>query len=132
MQTTTRYALPGIAALAALEAVHYVRREQLPLSAIDQQVIGSAPNFFAAIAISFVLLAIWSAGATTSRLASSTRAFLACAAISGLSLTAWEFAQQVLRGFVFDTQDLWATLAGIFFAALLFITVTPPAAPRPG
>ena len=125
MTLATRYALLGIAALALLETVHWIRSERWPLASLDTELIGIAPNFLAAVAICFVLLSILTGSAANGSLPAARSGFMLSATVSGIGLTTWELAQRSIRGFVFDTADLWATLAGLLFAALLFLAVTP-------
>ncbi len=59
MNLTMRYGLIGIAALALLSAVSWIRGLHLRLGPIEKYLLGVMPDFLAAIAITFVLLSIW-------------------------------------------------------------------------
>lgn len=125
MQLSTRYGLIGIAALALLSLVHWVRDRHVELDPIGTYLRGVTPNFAAAIAISFVLLSIWADRKRNAGFASLRNRFLGCAAISGVGLIGWELLQSTSRNFVFDGHDMLATLVGIATAAALFRAVTP-------
>ncbi len=124
MTLTTRYGLAGIGALALLSLVHWYRTSGLsPLPGGDY-LLGVLPNFAAAIAIIFVLLSIWSDQRRGADFASTKRAFIVAASISGIGLTAWEFFQKTSRRLIFDPHDLGATLVGLGAAGLLFYMLT--------
>ena len=128
MKAPTRYGLAGIGALSLLSAVHWLRDIAARQSRVGDYLLGVTPNFAAAIAIAFVLLSIWADQNRDASFVAATRAFLACASISGLGLLGWEFFQRSSTRFVFDAHDVGATLVGIGTASLLFYGLTP----RPG
>lgn len=125
MQASVRFALVGIAALAGLSAVHWARDEGMRGGALGD-VIGFAPNLFASIAITFVILGAWSdrmekhAGAWK-----AGPSFLAAAAVSGVGLIGWEFVQRASTRFVFDGADIAATGVGLIVSALIFRAIAP-------
>lgn len=127
MQSATRYGLAGMGGLALLTAVHQIRDRKISLSPPGDYLIGVLPNFAAAIAITFVLLSIWSDQNRTADHAATRRAFLIRAAISGIGLIAWELFQKTSRNLVFDPHDIAATFVGLAFAGLLFRLLTPRA-----
>lgn len=121
--------MAGIAALALLSGVHLLRDQALPPEPTRDYLLGVGPNFAAALAITFVLLSIWSDRNKDAAFAASKRAFFICAAISGIGLTAWELFQMTSKRLVFDPHDLGATLVGIGVAGVLFFVLSkPPAA----
>ena len=125
MRLSTRYGLTGIAALGLLTAVHQLREwERSPQPTIDYS-IGVLLNFAAAIAISFVLLSIWSDRNPEAGFTSAKRSFFICASIIGLGLIAWELFQTTSRRLVFDPHDVGATVVGIEVAIALFYLLSP-------
>lgn len=129
MKLATRYSLVGLAALAVLTGVGWVRAVAPPLGRAGTYLAGVAPNFSAAITISFVLLGIWTDARPIGPPPASRR-FGLCAEISGTGLIAWELLQIGSRGLVFDYHDLGATIAGLAVAALIFRALTPRPARR--
>lgn len=127
MKLSTRFGLIGIGALALLSLVHWLRDAAPPRQPATAFLLGVTPNFAAAIAMTFVLLSIWADQHRDATLATAKRPFLVCASITALGLTAWEFVQKSSRHFVFDAQDVAATLVGIGTATLLFYALTPSA-----
>lgn len=129
MQLSTRYGLVGIGALALLTTVHQLRKmKRLSLPAGDY-LLGTLPNFAAAIAITFVLLSIWADQHREAALASTKRPFVMCASISALGLIAWEAFQTTSSRFVFDVNDIGATIIGVVASGLLFRVTAPRALP---
>ncbi len=124
MGLSTRYALTGIAALALLSGVHWLRDQALPPEPTRDYLLGVGPNFAAAIAITFVLLSIWSDRNKQAVFAESKRAFFICATISGVGLIAWELFQTTSKRLVFDPHDLGATLVGIGVAGVMFFLLS--------
>jgi hypothetical protein len=125
MRLSTRYGLTGLGALALLTATHQVRSMGRPLHPAADYLVGVLPNFAAAIAISFVLLSIWSDQNRDAGFASTKRPFLLCASISGFGLLAWEWFQKTSARLVFDPHDVGATFAGVGAATLLFYAMRP-------
>ena len=76
------------------------------------------------IAITFVLLSIWSDQHRGADYASTKRVFLVAASISGIGLTAREFLQETSKRLIFDAHDLGATLVGLVAARMLFYVLT--------
>lgn len=87
--------------------------------------LGVLPNLAAALAITFVLLAIWADHDKTRSFTALRRRFIISASISGLGLLGWELVQRTSDRFVFDPHDLGATAIGIGLAGLLFYGLTP-------
>lgn len=127
MRLSTRYGLTGIGALALLAAVHQLRGMELSPQPSRDYLIGVLPNFAAAIAITFVLLSIWSDQNPNADFASAKRPFIICASISGLGLLAWELFQKTSSRLVFDPHDVGATVVGIGVSIMLFYMLKPRA-----
>ncbi|WP_421989626.1 hypothetical protein [Qipengyuania sp.] len=125
MQLSTRYGLAGIGALALLTVVHRLRDNPRWSGPTSDYLLGTLPNFAAAIAIAFVLLSIWTNHKAEAAPGSAKHRFLICASISGVGLLAWEAIQTTSDRFVFDLNDIGATALGILVAGLLFWIVTP-------
>ena len=125
MSLSTRYGIAGIGALAGLTVVQWLRENAVAQAEISTYLVGVLPNFFAAIAITFVVLSFF---ADQRKLATRRAAwpwFLLAAAISGAGLLGWEYIQQSSDRFVFDLHDIGATLVGLLLSGMLFETVTP-------
>ncbi|HZF95565.1 MAG TPA: hypothetical protein VEZ20_11925 [Allosphingosinicella sp.] len=120
MRLSTRFGLTGIGALGLLAAVHRLRTMERPPHPTRDYLIGVLPNFAAAIAITFVLLSIWSDQNKEAGFAAAKRPFLLCAFTSGFGLLAWELFQKTSSRLVFDPHDVAATFLGIGAATILF------------
>lgn len=123
MKPATRYGLGGLAGLALLTGVHWLRQQHLPLGPVGTYLIGVGPNFAAAIAITFVVLSAWTDQSPDA--AGARFRFQVSAGISAAGLIGREYLQMSSRNLVFDWQDMLATLAGIAVSALLFAWLTP-------
>lgn len=120
MKLSTRFGLVGLGGLALLSAVQLARRHHLQHGAVLTYLIGVGPNFAAAIAITFVLLAAWLDMRPVDDPSAVRWRFRASAAVSGLGLIGWECVQMISHALVFDWQDVLATLAGIAVSIVLF------------
>jgi hypothetical protein len=125
VRLSTRYGLTGIGALGLLAAVHRLRAIERSPQPFSDYLLGVLPNFAAAIAITFVLLSIWSDQNKKANFTQAKRPFLLCASISGAGLLAWEFFQKTSSRLVFDPHDVGATLLGIGAANILFYMLKP-------
>jgi hypothetical protein len=125
MRLSNRYGLIGIGALALLTMVHQLREMVRSPQPISNYLLGVLPNFAAAIAITFVLLSIWSDQSREADFRSAKHPFLICAAISAFGLIAWELFQKTSGSLVFDPHDLVATVIGVGVSSLLFYALTP-------
>jgi len=120
LKVATRCGLVGLGGLALLAAVQGLRSGHMKTGAVGAWLLGIGPNFAAAIAITFVLLAAWLDMAPVADVATVRRRFHASAAVSAIGLIGWEFVQLSAKAFVFDWQDMLATLAGIAVSFGLF------------
>jgi len=133
MSLSTRYGVAGIGALAALSAVQWLRENGYAHGEVSGYLLGVLPNFFAAVAITFVMLSF----CTDQRKLTGTRSalpwFLVSAGTAGVGLIGWEFIQSTSHRFVFDLHDIGATLAGLVLSGVVFLLVTPRGVepPRP-
>ena len=125
MRPATRYGLVGLGALALLSLVQWLRQQHRIPGHVGQYLLGVGPNFAAAIAITFVLLSIWTDQQRGADAALTRYRFSVCAAISGVGLIGWELVQSTSRHFVFDGGDILATLVGIAAATIAFYAVRP-------
>jgi hypothetical protein len=115
----------GIGALALLATVHQLRGMARAPQPTGDYLVGVLPNFAAAIAITFVLLSIWSDQNREAGLTEAKRPFLVCSSMSGFGLLAWELFQRTSDRLVFDPHDAGATVVGVCAAGLLFYALTP-------
>jgi hypothetical protein len=125
MKLSTRYGMAAIAALAALTLVQWLRENRVLSGPLADYGLGVAPNLFAAIAITFVLISIRADQRKLTDNRSALVPFLISAAVAGAGLAGWELIQRTSDRFVFDGQDLAATLAGLGLSWLIFQLVTP-------
>ena len=125
MKLATRYGLAGIGGLALLSFGHWLREGRPTVGQPIEYLLGVLPNFAASIAVSFVLLGIWTdRNGPLTFVAARTR-FLICTTLSGGGLVAWEFIQLTGDRLVFDFHDISATGIGLFVSGLLFFALTP-------
>lgn len=127
MKLSTRYGVAGIAALAALTGVQWLRENGYSRGDVDGFLLGVLPNLLAAIAITFVVLSF---GADQRKLDGYRAAipwFVGSAAIAGAGLIVWEIIQRTSGNFVFDVYDIGATLVGLVVSWVVFDFVTPRA-----
>ena len=127
MKLSTRYGAVGIAALAALTAVQWLRENGHSKGEIPAYLLGVLPNLFAAIAITFVVLSFFADQRKLSHSRNATPWFLLSATISGAGLTGWEYIQRTSGRFVFDLHDIAATIVGMALSVVFFLLVTPRA-----
>ncbi len=125
MKLSLRYGLVGIAALATLSFVHWARVHQRPQSGVLFHSLGVLPNLLAAVAIPFVLIAVWAEQNAGARYTTVRRWFALTTVLSTAGLLGWEFVQQSSRKLVFDPHDIAATLLGACLALALFYLLTP-------
>jgi hypothetical protein len=121
----------GIAALAALSGVHWLREIESSRGEVSEYLLGVSPNLCAAVAITFVLLSVWADQQKLIEYRTASRWFLGVAAISGIGLLGWEIFQRTSDKLVFDNNDIRATLLGIVLSGAVFHLVTPRTAEPP-
>lgn len=131
MKLSTRYGAVGIAALAALTAVQWLRENGYSHGEIPGYLLGVLPNLFAAVAITFVVLSFFADQRKLSHSRNAIPWFLLSATISGAGLTAWEYIQRSSGRFVFDLHDIAATIMGLALSVVVFLLVTPRAENQP-
>ncbi|OYW44508.1 MAG: hypothetical protein B7Z08_09200 [Sphingomonadales bacterium 32-68-7] len=124
MVLSTRYGLAGIGALALLASAHKLRELGAAPHPAAVYLLGVAPNFAAALAITFVLLSIWSDQKRSADYAAVRLAFFGAVAISCAGLLAWELFQTTSSKLVFDSHDIAATLVGGAASWVLFGILT--------
>jgi uncharacterized membrane protein len=125
MSLSTRYGIAGIGALAGLTVVQWLRENAMAQGEIAAYLLGVLPNFFAAIAITFVVLSFFADQRKLSTRRSVRPWFLLAAVIAGAGLLGWEYIQQSSDRFVFDLHDIGATLVGLLLSGVVFGVVTP-------
>lgn len=84
MKLSTRFGLVGLGGLALLSAVQWARQQHRQHGAVLTYLIGVGPNFAAAIAITFVVLAAWLDMRPVADAAAVGRRFRISAAVSAL------------------------------------------------
>ena len=125
MSLSTRYGIAGIGALAGLTVVQWLRENAMAQGEIAAYLLGVLPNFFAAIAITFVVLSFFADQRKLDNRRAARPWFLLAAAIAGAGLLGWEYIQQSSDRFVFDLHDIGATLVGLLLSGVVFGGVTP-------
>lgn len=120
MKLSTRYGAVGLGGLGLLTLVQWARQNHLQHGALLAYLIGVGPNFAAAIAITFVVLAAWLDMRPVADPGAVQLRFRISAAISALGLIGWECLQMTSHALVFDWQDVLATLAGIAVSTVLY------------
>jgi len=115
----------GLAALALLTLVGWVRQNHLVGGPFLSFLIGVLPNVAAAIAIPYVILGAWIEQRAGMSVAVVRRNFNRLSLGAGGGLILWEFLQQSSRRLVFDVNDLGATLGGLLLGWLIFNWLTP-------
>jgi hypothetical protein len=132
MKLPTRYGIAGIAALAALSVIHWLRGIEFPRHEVSSYLLGVLPNLCAAVAITFVVLSIWADQQKLFEYQNAKRWFWIAASIAGVGLIGWELAQLTMSSFVFDINDMGATFAGLVLSGAVFYLVTPRTARSAG
>lgn len=125
MKLSIRCGIVGIAALAALSVVHWLRGVEFSHDEVSGYLLGVAPNFCAAVAVTFVVLSIWADQQKLIEYRTARRWFLTAAAIAGVGLLGWEVIQRTSDRLVFDSSDIGATLAGLVLSGAVFHFATP-------
>jgi hypothetical protein len=125
MKLSTRYGIAGITALAALSVVQWLRGVEFSRGEVSDYLLGVLPNLCAAVAITFVVLSIWADQQKLIEYRAARLWFFIAAATAGAGLIGWEVVQRTSDNFVFDGNDIGATLAGLVLSGAFFHLVTP-------
>lgn len=129
MKQSTRFGLVGIAALALLSGIHWLRGLSGVWGQTASYFLGVMPNVAAAIAIPFVFMGIVADQKKDQSLSNLRRWFYVSAVLSCCGLLGWEFIQRTSDRLIFDMNDLGATVVGSLLAYAIFLAVTPTAPP---
>jgi glycopeptide antibiotics resistance protein len=119
--------------LALLSATHWARGAiRTPGSALGFA-LGVLPNFAAGFAMPLILASLLPAASGTPVPRSARRRFLFLLAFTTLGLVAWEVIQSRSDRFVFDLNDIAATLLGamLAYAGYAWLSKSAPDASRP-
>ena len=122
---STRYGLVGIAALALLSCVHWIRGLSGELVPVLAYLVGVLPNVVAAIAIPFVFMGIIADQKKDAPPTTIQRWFYASVITSCFGLLGWELIQRTSDRLIFDLNDLLATVVGSMIACAIFFAITP-------
>ena len=122
---STRYGLVGIAALALLSCVHWIRGLSGELVPVVAYLVGVLPNVVAAIAIPFVFMGIIADQKKDAPPTTIQRWFYASVITSCFGLLGWELIQRTSDRLIFDFNDLLATVVGSIIACAIFFAITP-------
>ena len=123
MKASTIYGLVGLVALGLLTFVQWLRSHAAGDGHVQAFLLGVAPNFAAALAITFVVLSAWADQNPKATRLESRRAWLGASIFSGTGLAGWEFFQKTNASFVFDPYDLAATGLGLATGAAVFAII---------
>ncbi len=123
MKLSTRFALVGIGALAALSMVQHARTKHYEEPESVVYLLGVLPNLAAAIAIPFVLLSVWADQESVASYPSIRRRFFILSFVAGVGLIVWEFMQSASRSLHYDNHDIGATILGLFLGWMFFALI---------
>ena len=121
---STRFGLVGIAALALLSGVHWIRGLSVELVPAADYLIGVLPNVAAAIAIPFVFMGIAADQKKDAPPTTIQRWFYVSLVASCIGLLGWELIQQTSDRLIFDVNDIGATVVGSTIACAIFLAIT--------
>lgn len=122
---STRYGLVGIAALALLSGVHWIRGLSGELVPVAAYLVGVLPNMVAAIVIPFVFMGIVADQKKDGPPTTIQRWFYVSVITSCFGLLGWELIQRTSDRLIFDLNDLLATVVGSMIACAIFFAITP-------
>lgn len=119
-----RLSLAGIGGLALLSGTHWARGAFPHPTSTLAFALGVLPNFAAAFAMPLVLASMLPSISAEHPTRLGRRQFMLLLLFTTLGLCAWELIQTQSSRFVFDLNDLAATVAGAVLAFVLYsITV---------
>jgi hypothetical protein len=113
---STRLSLMGMLGLAALSATHWARSAIPAPGSTLAFVLGVLPNLAAAFAMPLILASLLPAISGTPLTRHAGRRFLFLLSFTTLGLCAWEVVQTRSDRFVFDVNDIAATILGAILA----------------
>jgi len=120
MQLPQRLSITGMGGLAALSATHWMRGHILDPSPVLAFVLGVLPNLAAAFSMPLILASFVPLSWHTPDTSKFRRTYLWILVFTASGLCSWEFIQVRSNRFVFDTNDIVATVFGSVLAYLAF------------
>lgn len=116
LELPQRLAIMGITGLAALSVTHWLRAHVHDPAPAISFVLGCMPNLAAAFAMPLILATFTARTSKAPITQASRRAFLGVLVFTTLGLLGWELVQTRSSNFVFDTNDVIATVVGAALA----------------
>ena len=116
MQLPQRLSITGMGGLAALSATHWMRGNILDPLPVLAFVLGVLPNLAAAFSMPLILASFVLLSWHTPDTAKFRRTYLWILVFTASGLCSWEFIQVRSNRFVFDTNDIVATVFGSILA----------------
>jgi len=120
-----RLSLAGMAGLALLSATHWARGAFPHPSSAVAFALGVMPNFAASLAMPLVLASMLPSVSAEPPTPLAKRQFLLLLLFTTVGLCAWELVQTQSARFVFDVNDIAATVIGAAFALIIYLIATP-------
>lgn len=123
---STRLSLAGMLGLALLSATHWARAAIPYPSTSVAFALGVLPNLAAAIAMPLILTSMLPSIAGPRPTKSARRHFHFLLLFTTLGLCTWELIQTRSSSFVFDINDIGATVVGAVFAFATYMVLARP------
>jgi hypothetical protein len=120
MPLPQRLSITGMVGLAALSATHWMRDNILDPSPALSFALGVLPNLAAAFAMPLILASLVQLSSHPPDTAKIHRTYWWILSFTAAGLCSWEFIQARSSRFVFDTDDLVATVFGSILAYVAF------------
>jgi len=120
MQLPQRLSITGMGGLAALSVTHWMRGNIIDPSPVLAFVLGVLPNLSAAFSMPLILASFVPVSWHTPDTSRFHRAYLWILVFTASGLCSWEFIQVRSNRFVFDMNDIFATVFGSILAYLAF------------
>lgn len=120
LSLSTRLSLAGMLGLAMLSATHWARAAFPKPGAGLGFLLGVLPNFTAGFAMPLILASMLPSVSGGPGALTANRRFLLLLLVTSLGLCAWEVIQARSERFVFDPNDIAATLLGAMVAFLIY------------